>query len=59
MPLSEEPINTLENTRRLLEDYKNNHTKASDDYERWFIKWVEECIILINEDIERERLINY
>ena len=55
MTLWEETICTLENTKRMLESYRDNHPKASDEYEKGFMAWVGECIIMIKEDIIREK----
>lgn len=48
-------IDTLENTKRMLVSYRDNHPKASDEYEKGFMAWVTECIAMIKEDIIREK----
>ena len=49
----EHEIETLENTKRILQDFKDNHESPTSEYEKGFMKWLEECITLITEDIDR------
>lgn len=51
----EEAIRTLGNTKKMLESYRDNHITPMDEYEKWFMAWVRECIVMIKKDIIREK----
>lgn len=46
------------NIQKTIQNFKNKHPKPSNDYEKWFIKWLDEAIEIINlclyKDIELE-----
>jgi hypothetical protein len=41
---------------KMLKDYRNSHPKASDEYEKGFMAWINEAIaqIKISDKIEKE-----